>query len=246
MKRLAAGELDIALVQGTVASRVLQSADERRLAIFYAMYPSQGMMAVPAASPARRLEDLKGQPIVFGVGTSGLVVLARQVFGGIGMDIDRDFQALYVDRAGQSPQLVIEGRAAGLWGAGEGWPGFERLAEAPGGARFLAPDEGQIRDILKAHPFLSPMTVPAGAYPGIDAPLRTVGSWNLIMARPDLPEAAGYRVARALHDAAADLGAALPQAADSTAANTAEATPDAALLHPGTARLLRELGLVPG
>ena len=57
-----------------------------------AMYPSPGMLAVPAASNVRQLQDLIGQPVVFGVRTSGLVTLARQVFSGIGLDIDRTFK----------------------------------------------------------------------------------------------------------------------------------------------------------
>ena len=105
-----------------------------------AMYPSPGMLAVPAASNVRQLQDLIGQPVVFGVRTSGLVTLARQVFSGIGLDIDRDFQGIYVEQAAQSPGLVQSGQAGGLWGAGEGWPGFEQLAKGPGGARFNGPN----------------------------------------------------------------------------------------------------------
>jgi len=36
--------------------------------------------------------------------------------------------------------MVQDGRAAALWGAGIGWPGFSAMAESPGGARFIAPD----------------------------------------------------------------------------------------------------------
>lgn len=246
LQRLARGELDAALIQGTAASQLLQAAGDPGLRVLFAMYPSPGLLAVPGDSAARRLEDLRGRPVVFGVAASGLVLLARQVFGAIGLDIDRDFQAIYVEQAAQGPQRVLDGAADALWGAGEGWPGFLRLAGSPRGARFLAPNGAQIAAILERHRLLQAMTVEAGAYRGLDRPLPTVGSWNLILARADLPETAGYRVARALHEAAADLTAALPQAAMSTAALTLAATPAPALLHAGTARLLRELRLLPG
>lgn len=245
LERLARGELDLALIQGTSASQVLQAADASGLRIVFAMYPSPGMLAVPGDSKARRLEDLKGLPVVFGVSASGLVLLARQVFGAIDLDVDRDFEAIYVQRAADSPERVIRGEAAGLWGAGEGWPGFVRLAGSPRGARFIGPSPEQIPRILQAHPFLTAMAALAGSYPGLDRDLPTVGSWNLILGRADLDQERVRRFAAAMHAAAGEFAAALPQAAASTAARTAEAAPSPALLHPGAAGLLRELKLLP-
>ena len=189
------------------------------------------MLAVPTASAVRRYEDLLGRPVVFGVRTSGLVTLGRQVFAGIGIDIDRDLTAIYVDQAADSPGIVIAGGADGLWGAGEGWPGFTALAEAPGGARFIGPAPGQIAAIVERYPLLKPIDVPARAYPGIDVPLRTVGSVNLILARADLDDTRAARFVDAMVDAAGELAAALPQAAFSTLANTLASAPSPALLH---------------
>ena len=141
---LRSAEVDAALIQGTSASAIFEQGPASGLRILFAMYPSPGMLAVPAASKAMRLEDLRGQRVVFGVRTSGLVTLGRQVYAGIGLDIDRDFQAIYVDEAAESPRIVLRGGAAGLWGAGEGWPGFTRLAEAKGGARFIGPSRRQM------------------------------------------------------------------------------------------------------
>lgn len=210
------GEIDAALIQGTSAGEVLEQGAAQDLRILFAMYPSPGMLAVPAASPAQRLEDLRGQPVVFGVRTSGLVTLARQVFTGIGLDIDRDFQAIYVEQAAQSPKLVLAGEAAGLWGAGEGWPGFLQLASSPGGARFLGPTAEQIPQILRRYSLLQGMAVPARSYAGIEQPLPTVGSVNLILVRADLDEARALRFVRAMDAASAELTAALPQAAFSS------------------------------
>ncbi len=231
LARLRDGTIDAALIQGTAASELFEQGPASGLRILFAMYPSPGMLAVPAASPATRLEDLRGRPVVFGVRTSGLVTLARQVFAGIGLDIDRDFDAIYVDEAAQSPTLVLSGRAAGLWGAGEGWPGFERLARSPGGARFLGPSPTQIAQIVARSPSLTPMVVAAGAYPGIDRPLATVGSVNWILVRADFDDARAAAFVDAMGEAAPDLAAALPQAAFSTLANTRRSAPSRAMLH---------------
>src|SRR5205823_10404664 len=93
------------------------------LRIVAAMYSTPGMFVVRADTPHRRIDDLKAKPVVFGARGSGLVILAKYVLDGLGLDQERDFQALYLDRAGDGPTMVIEGRAAALWGGGQGWPG---------------------------------------------------------------------------------------------------------------------------
>jgi TRAP transporter TAXI family solute receptor len=229
---LAHGDIDAALIQGTAASEIFQQGSANRLRILFAMYPSPGMLAVPATSAARKFEDLLGQRVVFGVRTSGLVTLARQVFTGIGLDIDHDFDAIYVEQAAESPRLVLAGVAAGLWGAGEGWPGFTQLANAPSGARFIGPSSVQIKRIVERYPQLTAMEVAAGAYPGIDKPLPTVGSVNFILVRDDLDASRATAFIEAMRGASNELAAALPQAAFSTLANTVASAPSRDLLHP--------------
>jgi len=140
--------------------------------------------------------------------------------------------------------MVLAGDAAALWGGGVGWPGFARVAAGPAGARFIGLSPAEVERVRGKHSFLKAMTVPAGAYPGIERPLTTVGSWNLILARPGLADAAAYRLARALHRAEGDLGRRLAQAGETTAANTAAAVADPSALHPGAARYLREIGVL--
>jgi TRAP transporter TAXI family solute receptor len=239
---LEAGEVDIGLVQGEVAIDAFAKAGQPKagLKIVAAMYSTAGMFVVRGDSPAHTIGDLKGKPVAFGARGSGLVILARYVLDGMGLDIERDFQAIYLDRAGDGPVMVMDGRAAALWGGGIGWPGFTNLAEK--GGRFIAPSAAEATEIRAKHPFLKALTVPAGAYPGQHAPIASVGSWSFILARPDLPDDTGYRLAKALHDGEAQLGAKLDQAKETTAANTAAAAPDPALIQPGVAKYLREIG----
>jgi uncharacterized protein len=237
---LEAGQVDLGLVTGEVA--IEPFGRNSGLRIVTAMYSTAGMFVVRGDSPARSIADLKGKPVAFGAAGSGLVVLARSVLDGIGLDMERDFQAIYLERAGDGPQMVLDGRAAALWGGGIGWPGFAAVAAA--GGRFIAPGPGEIARIRAKHAFLKPLTVPGGAYPGQGEPIHSVGSWSFVLARPGLSDETGYRLAKALHAAAATLAAKLDQAKETTAANTAAAAPDSALIHPGVARYLREIGVL--
>jgi TRAP transporter TAXI family solute receptor len=242
---LEAGKLDLALVQGEAALEALNGigrapADLRILA---AMYATPGMFVVRADSPYRTIEDLKGKPVAFGAKGSGLVLLARYVLDGLGLDQMRDFEAIFLDRAGDGPAMVFDGRAAALWGGGTGWPGFTAVAKGPAGARFIVPSAEGIARIQARHAFLQTLTVPANSFPRQAEALVSVGSWSFILARPTLPDDVAYRLARALHKGEAALAQRLPQARETTAANTVSAA-RRELLHPGVARYLREIGLV--
>src|SRR5258708_32448472 len=95
--------------------------------------------------------------------------------------------------------MVLDGRAAALWGGGAGWPGF--MAVAKQGGRFVAPDTAEIARILAKHKFLRPITQAAGRFPGQSTAIASVGSWSLVLARPGLDEAVAFRLAKALHRA---------------------------------------------
>jgi hypothetical protein len=162
----------------------------------------------------------------------------------MGLDADKDFQAVYLERAGDGPAMLLDGRVAALWGGGIGWPGFAAVARGPAGGRFVAPTAAEIARIRAAHAFLKPLTVPPGSYPGQDTPIDSVGSWSFVMARPGLDADVAYRLARALHRGEADIARRLPAARETTGANTVAAAPRADVLHPGVARYLREIGLL--
>ena len=242
---LETGRIDLGLVQGEAAMEALNGigrppADLRILA---AMYASPGMFVVRADSPYRAIEDLVGKPVAFGAKGSGLVILARYLLDGLGLDRDRDFEAIFLDRAGDGPEMVIGGKAAALWGAGVGWPGFTAVAKGPAGARFIVPDARGIERIQAKHPFLKTLTVPANTYAGQTQPIVSVGSWSFVLARPTLADDVAYKLARALHKGEAAIAKRLDQARETTAANTALAAPRRELIHPGVLRYLAEVGL---
>ena len=239
-------ELDLALVAGEPAYEAFKGIGrpQTKLKIFTAMYSSPGMFVVRADSPYKTIQDLVGQPIAFGAKGSGLPVMSRFMLDGLGLKQDQDFKSIYLDHAGDGPAMVLDGRAAALWGAGIGWPGFTTLASSPGGARFIAPTAEEIARIRAKHSFLKPMTVPANSYPNQTAPIASLGSWSFVLARADLPDDVAYRLAKTLHGAEDALCRKLAQACETTAANTVAAAPDVSLIHPGVMKYFREVGVV--
>ena len=233
---LEANKLDLGLVAGEIATAALAKPDTK-LRIVAAMYSSPGMFAVRGDSPVRAIADLKGRPVVLGTQGSGLTVMGRGVLEVLGVEVT----PILLEKAADGPAMVLDGRAAALWGAGIGWPGFSALAKA--GGRFIAPNAGEIQQILARNSALKALTMPAGSYPGQDAPLDTVGSWSFVLAKPELPGDVAYRLARAIHRAEARLAARLAQARETTMRNTRDAAPKPDLIHPGVRKYLTEINL---
>jgi len=240
------GELDLALVAGEPAYEAFAGIGRApaRLKILTAIYSNPGMFVVRADSPYKTIRDLVGQPIAFGAKGSGLPILARYVLDGLGLRQDEDFKAVYLDRAGDGPAMVEDGRVAALWGAGIGWPGFAAVASSAAGARFIAPDADEITRIRAKHSFLKPLTVPAGSYPKQTEPIASLGSWSFVLTRQDLPDDIAYRLAKTLHGVEATFCKKLAQACETTAANTVAAAPKQGSIHPGVAKYFREIGVM--
>jgi len=243
---LEAGQLDIALAAGEPSYEAFAGIGRpaTRLKILTAMYSSPGMFVVRADSPYKTIRDLKGHPVAFGARGSGLPILSRYLLDGLGLKQDEDFQSVYLDRAGDGPAMLLDGRVAALWGAGIGWPGFATVAGSPGGARFIAPDAEEIARIRARHSFLKPLTVPAGSYPNQATPINSLGSWSFILARESLPDDIAYRLARSLHGVESVFCKKLAQACETTAANTVAAAPSTELIHPGVLKYFREIGVL--
>ena len=243
---LEAGQLDLGLVAGESFYQALEGIGRPRvnLRVLTAIYSSAGMFAVRGDSPYRTIQDLVGKPIAFGAKGSGIPILSRYMLDGIGLKQDEDFKSIYLDRAGDAPDMVLDGRVAALWGAGIGYPGFTTLAKSPSGVRFIAPTADEIARMSAKHAFLKPMTIPAGSYPNQDAPINSMGSWSFILARVDLDDGVAYRLARTLHGAEGAFCKKLAQACETTAANTVAAVPSVELIHPGVLKYFREIGVV--
>ena len=234
---LEARQLDIGLVAGELASGALAKPGTP-LRIITAMYSSPGFFMVLGDSPYRGIADLKGKSVVLGTQGSGLTVLGRTVLDSLEIPV----QAVTLEKAADGPPMLMDGRAAAVWGAGVGWPAFATLARQ--GGRFIAPNAEEIKRILAKQPALQAVTLPANSYAGQSSPLPSVGSWSYVFANAAMPEQTAYLLARAIHRGEPQLAARLEQARETTMANTVAAAPRPELIHPGVAKYLKETGLL--
>ncbi|HEX9325536.1 MAG TPA: TAXI family TRAP transporter solute-binding subunit, partial [Reyranella sp.] len=208
------------------------------------VYASPGMFVVRADSRYRTIDDLKGRPVIWNAKGAALALQARYVLDALELDPDKDFEAIYTDRMTDGPTMLMEGRASALWGSGNRWPGFVKVASDPRGARFITPDSQQIDRIVAKHNFMRRIAIPAGRYPGQSDPLLTVGSWSYVLARPYLDDSVGYALAAALHKAEKAGGLFGGQLAESTVKNTLASLPRLDVLQGGVELYYREIGAI--
>jgi uncharacterized protein len=241
---LEAGTVDIGLVFGEMAQELFnpKSGAPTQLKVITTAYSSAGMFVVRADSRYRTIKDLMGRPVVWNGRGSGLALQGRYVMEGLGLDPEKDFEAIYTEQLVDGPAMILEGRASALWGAGNRWPGFVKIASDARGARFITPSDEQVTRIVDKYPFMRRISIPAARYPGQSESLATVGSWSYVLARPNLDEALGYDLAAALHKA--ERIGTMFGVAESTAQNTLKALPRQDALHPGVERYFREAGLI--
>jgi hypothetical protein len=238
------GTLDVALVASLPAREAFEGIgrdEPTDLKIITAIYPTFGAFAVRGDSPARTYSDLIGQKVAWGTRSSGLTLLSQYVNEALGLDRDKDFDAVYLERAGHGAPMVLKGEVAAQWGGGVGWPNFTKIMNA--GGRLVGLSDDQIERVNAAFPFLMPMEIPAESYPGQKTALKTVGSFSFLLARADLPDDIAYRLAKAIHKAQPELSARLKQGRDTLPGNTWKAAGEADRIHPGARRYLVEIGI---
>jgi hypothetical protein len=237
------GTLDVALVASLPAREAFEGIERdapTSLKIITAIYPTFGAFAVKGDSPAKTFSDLVGQRVVWGTKSSGLTLLGQYVTDALGLDRDKDFDAVYLKRAGDGAPMVLNGEVTAQWGGGVGWPNFTKIMQADG--RLVGLSDDEIKMINAKYPFLQPLTIPAGSYPGQAKPLQTVGSFSFLLARAGLSEALAYRLTKAIHQGQPKLAARLTQGRDTLPGNTWKAAVNPDRIHPGARRYLAELG----
>jgi uncharacterized protein len=114
-------------------------------------------------------------------------------------------------------------------------------AEAKEPVTFIGLSPEQIDAIRKAMPEFSLSKIPAGTYRSLDKDYITIGVYNFMVARPDLPDDLVYQLVKAVFENQPRLVKASEAANDTLPQNVVK---DNFLpFHPGAVRYYREIGI---
>jgi TRAP transporter TAXI family solute receptor len=123
---------------------------------------------------------------------------------------------------------------------GAPFPAAEEL-EAKEPLNFLSPSVEEIELIRKAIPELTPSIIAAGTYSSLDKDYPTIGVYNFMIGRSDLPENLTYQLVKAIYENHSLLVKANSAARETVPQNVVKNT--FLPFHPGAVRYYREIGI---
>lgn len=185
---------------------------------------------------------LKGEAVGLGAQNSGTIGSNRTLLGGLGLDIDADYELVY-GGYGPSAEAMQNGQVKGIsTPAGVPVGALSQLfATAGDGVTLLnfTPEEAAAAD--DGRELWTEYVIPAGTYPGQEADVTTIAQPNFLAVSADLSEENVYLITKAMYENLPFLQAIHP----ATKAMSIEAA-IAGLplpLHPGAQRYYEEVGV---
>jgi uncharacterized protein len=205
------------------------------------LYDNYTHIVALASSSIRTVADLRGKVVSTGSPGSGTEVIALRVLAAAGLDPARDLtrQGLGVS---ESADALKDGKVdAFFWSGGLPTAAIQDLSHTPGITIRLVPNGEVLPALQRDHGNLYfPLTLPAGAYPGLDAPVPVVGVANVLVVNKSMPEDLAFDITRTLLENRGELAEIHPEARNLSLQTAVKGSP--AEFHPGALRYYRQAG----
>lgn len=191
VNRLGSGQTDIAMAIAVTMYQAQRGEGDYEVAIsglraIAPLYPNVTHIVVPASSSAQSVADFSGFRVSVGAAGSGTEQLARHVLEAHGLTYD-DIEPRYLSFAESSAALRDGAIDAAIISVG--YPAAAVLeASTTGAMRLLGIEDGVLDAMLEEHPYYSLGTIPAGAYPGVEAEVQTLAVMNWVMSMESLDD----------------------------------------------------------
>lgn len=203
------------------------------------MYPNLFQVVTPKDSGITSIDQVKGQSISTGSPGSGTNFMAEAVLNALEIPLDsfKDSRLSFTESANALRDGTIE---VGIWSVGPGTSSILDLSTTHD-IRILSFTPDQVKKILTAKSTYSAVEIAGGIYRGVDAPVPTIGVWNVMICQKSLDTDLVYRLSKALFEHNDFLKKIHPSAAYTTPENTMKYA--MIPLHPGTVKYLKERGV---
>jgi uncharacterized protein len=216
-----------------------------RIRTLFAMFHIPFHIVVPKDSPIQSFADLKGKRVAIGIRSGGEANLFLRLVDLFGMK-ESDFRLEFLGK-GEGMNAYKDGAVDAMtFLCPLPCPVVTELATHPRGVRIVPFSTADVDRIRAKYKWYSPYTIEKTWYANaLKAEARdtpTFTEWIYVATRDDFPEETAYQMAKVLGDHHDEMVAAFKAANSSTAENTARYP--GFPLHPGTARYLREKGLL--
>lgn len=188
------------------------------------------------------MAELKGERLSLGKKNSGTIGSNTVLLTNLGIDIDKDYDLIYVGY-GPSADALQNGQIAGF-GIPAGVPASavtRALAAMGDKVTLLSFTEEQAKKADGGLGLWTPYLIPADAYPGLKKEVMTIAQPNFLAVRADVDEEAVYQITKTIYENLPFLNA-IHKATKAMSTDKALAGLPMPL-HPGAMRYYKEIGL---
>lgn len=216
INRLRSGEMDLAFALAVTIYGAYHGGPDypepvTGLRILAPLYANMTHVLVAPGSGVETFADLAGKRLAVGPPGSGTEQISRQLLAAHGLDYDDvDERFLSFSEAA----AALKDRAIDAATISVGFPASSVLdATTTGGVRLLPIEPDVIAAMSEEYPYYTAGVIPAGAYPGVEAPVTTVAMMNWVIGMESLPDDVVEGVLNVLSEEKAQLEQVHPQAA---------------------------------
>ncbi len=184
------------------------------------------------------IADLKGKRVAVGAAGSGAEANARQILEAAGLTYN-DLTAQYLSFAEAANNLKDGNIDAAFLTAGHPTAAIQDIA-ASRKVALLSISPQIISALTAKYPYYTPVTIPAGTYTGVDAPISTVAVKAMLAVKADLDAKVAYEMVKAMYANTERLKAAHKVGTQITVDSGKAGMP--LTLHPGSEKFFKEAG----
>ena len=202
------------------------------------IYPNAVQLVTLADSGITSLADLKGKRVSVGAPGSGTEVSAKVLLEANGITYD-DIEEQRLN-FNETADAIRDGDIdAGFWSVGPPTSSILNLATTRD-IKLVALTEEEVAAAIDAEPTFAPYSLRKGIYEGVEAPVLTISTPNVLVVNADMDEELAYQITKTLFDKVDELIAIHPAANDTTVDFSVGSTP--IVMHPGAIRYYEEAG----
>jgi hypothetical protein len=191
IQRLIRGEVDLAMAIGTTIFEAYHGGQDferplTRLRVVAPLYPNLTHVLVRDGAAITSIGEFRGLRVSVGAAGSGTEQVSQQLLEAYGLTYD-DIDVRYLSFTESASALADGAIDAAILSVG--YPASAVLeATTTGRIRLLPIDTARIRQMTANWSYYSTGSIPAGVYPGVEAPVRTVSVLNWIVSIDDLED----------------------------------------------------------
>jgi len=169
----------------------------RNIRVLASLYPEMTQFCVYADSGITKVEQLKGKRVTPGPKGSSIEILTGRILECYGMST-KDVVWRPLSFADGADQMLDHHLDAILYGAiGYPVPSIVNISSQRQ-IRLLSLSDEVIAKMVKTYKGISPYTLKAGSYKGVDYPVKGIAINVILIVREDMPEDVAYGITKTL------------------------------------------------